>query len=430
MINIKHLSFILFVGIFLAIPQISNAQFFEKLKKHVEKKVEKEAEKRTNKKADEGVDEVFDTVEEGAEDATKGEGKDPEKPEEKQNENKKEKGNEGITEAEQIEKEEIHTPEIKWAKYDFVPGDEVIFEDGPSLDEENGEFPSRWDLKRGNVEIAEVDGESIIMYLSAAEIVPYLKNSKEDYLPDVFTVEFDAYFNAKTYSGRYFVYLFDKKNQKRGDNRSYLTINVNKMSMSESAMIYPGKKKGNWDEIGGWRHVSIAFTKGKFKAYLDDTRLINIPHYEGNPSGITIQAETYKTYKKFIKNIRIAKGGVKYYDRFLSEGKIIVNGIRFDVNKATIKPESNGAINKIYKLMLKHSDVKFSVEGHTDSDGDDSHNLQLSEERAEAVMERLISLGIDASRLKFKGLGESKPLDNNNTPEGKANNRRVEFVKI
>lgn len=159
---------------------------------------------------------------------------------------------------------------------------------------------------------------------------------------------------------------------------------------------------------------------------MDDTRLINIPRLEGNPTGITITSESGST--TYIKNIRIAKGGVKYYDRVLSDGKIVVNGIRFDVNKATIKPESNGAINEIYELMQKQSDVNFSVEGHTDSEGEDALNQTLSEARAKAVMNRLISMGIAASRLNYAGWGESRPIGENGTAEGKANNRRVEFV--
>ena len=87
-------------------------------------------------------------------------------------------------------------------------------------------------------------------------------------------------------------------------------------------------------------------------------------------------------------------------------------------------------IDLIYKLMKKNPDINFSVEGHTDSDGDEAHNQTLSEQRAKTVMDKLISMGIDANRLKYKGFGESKPLDTNATPEGKANNRRVEFVKF
>ncbi len=321
--------------------------------------------------------------------------------------------------------------DVQWAKFDFVPGDEVIFEDGPDIMEENGEFPSRWDLKGGVVEIANMNSQNVIMFRKGSYsdgIVPYLKNSNEDYLPDVFTIEFDCFFGTG-YSGRYFVSFYDRKNQKYSCEQ--LDINVNAMELGDSEQKYPGEERGNNDETGGWRHISIAYTKGKMKCYMDDTRLINIPHFEGNPTGLTLAAEVYSNdeTKKFVKNVRIAKGGVKYYDRVLSEGKIICNGIRFDINKATIKPESMGAINKIYELMKKQPDIKFSVEGHTDTDGDDARNQTLSEQRAKAVMERLIEMGISADRLSSKGFGESKPIAGNDTPEGKANNRRVEFVK-
>ncbi len=400
-------------------PPNANAQFWQNLVAHVQKKIEHETESRVNRRTDNAVDGALDTVEGGAEEAVSNKG----------NTTAKQDGNTGkVTADNGAEKPEANVAKVEWAKFDFVPGDEVIFEDGPSIDEENGEFPSRWDLYKGNVEIAEVDGQPVIIYLSEAEIVPYLKKSKGDYLPEIFTVEFDAYFSANNYNDRYYVYSYDKKNQSRGGQP--LTIYVNRMHFEDSEMDYPGKERGNRDKVGGWRHISIAFTKGKLKAYLDDTRLVNIPHYEKNPSGITITADQHDGTQKFIKNIRIAKGGVKYYDRFLSEGKIIVNGIRFDVNKATIKPESNGAINKIFKLMQKYPDVKFSVEGHTDGDGDDGRNLQLSELRAKAVVNRLVSLGIDADRLEFRGWGESKPINSNDTPEGKTNNRRVEFVKL
>ena len=89
-----------------------------------------------------------------------------------------------------------------------------------------------------------------------------------------------------------------------------------------------------------------------------------------------------------------------------------------------------GVINEIAALMKEHADLKFSIEGHTDSDGEDSSNLQLSEQRALAVKDALIALGVDATRMQHKGHGESVPVAENSSPEGKANNRRVEFVKI
>ncbi|NTW26619.1 MAG: OmpA family protein, partial [Lentimicrobium sp.] len=95
-----------------------------------------------------------------------------------------------------------------------------------------------------------------------------------------------------------------------------------------------------------------------------------------------------------------------------------------------IKPESMGTINYVVKMMQDHPELKFSVEGHTDSDGDDASNLKLSEARAKAVVEAMAKLGIAADRLTSKGLGESKPMAGNDSPEGKAQNRRVEFVKF
>ena len=114
----------------------------------------------------------------------------------------------------------------------------------------------------------------------------------------------------------------------------------------------------------------------------------------------------------------------------MAEGKFITRGILFDVNKSSLKNESMGVINEIATMMKEHPEIKFSIEGHTDSDGDDNHNLQLSEQRALAVKNILADLGIDGARLQTKGSGETVPLSDNTSPEGKANNRRVEFVKI
>jgi outer membrane protein OmpA-like peptidoglycan-associated protein len=88
-----------------------------------------------------------------------------------------------------------------------------------------------------------------------------------------------------------------------------------------------------------------------------------------------------------------------------------------------------GTLNGIVQIMKDNPDVKFEVGGHTDSDGDDALNLKLSQARADAVRTQLISMGIDASRLTAKGFGKTKPISDNTSPEGKANNRRVEFVK-
>ena len=180
-----------------------------------------------------------------------------------------------------------------------------------------------------------------------------------------------------------------------------------------------------------WEHIAISFNTRALKVYFGEKRVMNIPNLRAEPMGLTItNHQCHKGKQALIKNIRIAKGSKKLYDRIMSDGKFVTSGILFDVNKATLKPESMGVINQIVKMMKKHQDLLLSVEGHTASDGEKVWNQELSEKRAAAVKDTLVERGIGSSRLKTKGYGESKPVDSNSTPEGKANNRRVEFVKI
>jgi len=383
------------------------------------KKAKEEGVDRTNRGVDNVIDKGYDKLEEGIGNLLKKKkdkkAEDGEGPEEDAGSGRQdESGTAGRKKAD---------PVLSWSKYDFVPGDKVIYEDN-LIGEENGEFPSRWDLFDGSVEIAVLDGENVIMFREyGSTIVPYMKDPESDYLPDIFTVEFDAFIPHDHIQ----VYLFDDKNQNAPAGHKQLYIMGYGMELSPASSDLPGGENLE----NSWIHVAIAYTSGKLKAYINETRLINIPRLSYDPTGISIRAlHAGEESHYYIKNIRIAEGGVKYYDRFMQDGKIIANGIRFDVNKATLKPESMGVINEIATLMKEHPEVSFSVEGHTDSDGDGSFNQTLSEQRAGTVVEALKSLGIDGSRMTSKGWGESKPLDNNATPEGKANNRRVEFVKV
>ncbi len=114
----------------------------------------------------------------------------------------------------------------------------------------------------------------------------------------------------------------------------------------------------------------------------------------------------------------------------MSDGKFITYGITFDVGKATIKPESMGEINRIVQLMNENPTLKFSVEGHTDSTGNATSNQTLSEQRSQAIVAKLVELGIAADRLTAVGKGQNSPIADNGTDEGRAKNRRVEFVKM
>jgi len=114
----------------------------------------------------------------------------------------------------------------------------------------------------------------------------------------------------------------------------------------------------------------------------------------------------------------------------VEENRIVINEkIQFDFNKATIRPESDSLMQEIIKVIKDHPHIKkIAIEGHTSSEGSDKYNLKLSDKRAKAVMEYLVTKGaLEKGMFTAKGFGEGKPIADESTEEGKEKNRRVEF---
>jgi OmpA-OmpF porin, OOP family len=116
-------------------------------------------------------------------------------------------------------------------------------------------------------------------------------------------------------------------------------------------------------------------------------------------------------------------------DEINKSGHVAVYGIHFDTGKSAILPESEDSLKQILALLNQNATLKLRVEGHTDNQGAAAPNQALSEKRAQSVVTWLTSNGIDATRLTAKGLGQTKPLADNSTDDGRAKNRRVELVK-
>jgi outer membrane protein OmpA-like peptidoglycan-associated protein len=129
-----------------------------------------------------------------------------------------------------------------------------------------------------------------------------------------------------------------------------------------------------------------------------------------------------KEYKEIEKNLYLVPVEV---------GQVIrLNNIFFDTGLATLRPESEAELKNLKKLLDENSNMSIEISGHTDNVGNDANNMKLSSDRAQAVVQWLLSNGIDASRLTSKGYGETKPVADNNTEEGKQLNRRVEFTIV
>ncbi len=343
----------------------------------------------------------------------------------------------------------VKSPEMAYNKFDFVSGDEIIFEDNMA-GEKVGEFPSKWDLMQGEAEIAKFNGENVIVMKKGCYIRPLMKNIK-NYLGDVYTIEFDYWFTLaekdKPHSGDYWIGL--KPESVQWQNHCDFCMDMPGQIIywawerpNEKRVKYtyswktPDKenREGNREEIiqpGTWVRVSLSFNKRAMKIYVNENRIANIPNMAATNDWFSLWYGYGDDSKHgYIRNFRIAKGAVPLYDRMTSAGKIISYGITFDVGKSTIKPESMGELNRIVELMKENPELKFSVEGHTDNTGNTATNQTLSDARSQAVVDKLVEMGISKDRLKSAGKGQTAPIADNSTDEGRAKNRRVEFVKI
>ena len=117
-------------------------------------------------------------------------------------------------------------------------------------------------------------------------------------------------------------------------------------------------------------------------------------------------------------------------DNQAAKGNFILVNIKFDANKSNIKKAYNPEIEKLVNIMKKEPTLKFQIQVHTDDFGDAKINLNLSQKRADAIKNELIKKGIDKTKITAKGFGESAPIADNKTKEGKSQNRRIEFVVV
>jgi len=137
--------------------------------------------------------------------------------------------------------------------------------------------------------------------------------------------------------------------------------------------------------------------------------------------------QTIITEKELTQELTVDASSLN--DELNKSGHVAVYGIHFDTGKSAILPESEDSLKQILALLNENAALKLRVEGHTDNQGTPAANQTLSEKRAQAVMGWLIANGIDAARLSAKGFGQTKPISDNSTDEGRAKNRRVELVK-
>ena len=351
--------------------------------------------------------------------------------------------------------EKVDFAEIQ-AKSDFKRGANVFFEDDLN-GERMGEFPSKWDLLEGSeVEVVNVKGAKAIR-MEASRIQPLMK--EKEYLPEEFTIEFDVLAQPAEEGsgwdatldlilegddgGRVFDIRMSPEyhpyygNEYNGIGWGWGAENPNGNKIEGE----PGRQAVNrYLKKNEWNHIAISFNKRAFKMYLNYQRIVNIPNMV-QPRSWWMDGSSDSDKGIFVTNVVMAKGAVDLYGRNTTDyasavetaiaetGKFVTNNILFETGKATLKPESMDEIRKVADYMKKNPSARFEVQGHTDNQGSDKVNDPLSQQRAEAVVKALESEGVDPFNLRPVGKGSHEPVADNKTEEGRAKNRRVEFIK-
>lgn len=392
-------------------------------------------------KASEGMDKGLDAIENDIEgkndDQNKAEGEDP-----AQEADPQESNGEGQAKA---TAQQQQTPLQSYSKFDFIPGEKVIFYDDFSQDAV-GDFPALWNTNgSGEVTTNNLFPGNWLQFSGE----PSIWTDKLLELPENYTIEFDVVpmnnddgnmvgwgfrlmqsINANSFDwgavpGKagfdFYVEYFGRPTYRtyiNGDEGTNLGITgyVDEEKYKEKAETK--------------YHISVWVQKSRVRLYQNESKIIDLP--KAFPlTTVKMDRIRFEDGAALISNVRIAVGAPDTRNKLLTEGKLVTYGIYFDVNKDVVKPESYGTLKDIAKVLTENPNVRVKIIGHTDADGADAANLDLSKRRAASVKNELVSnFAIDGSRIETDGMGEAQPIAPNDTPANKALNRRVEFLKL
>lgn len=345
-----------------------------------------------------------------------------------------------------------------FSKFDFVPGDKVFYFEDFSQDNV-GDFPARWNTN-GSGEVVTINKYpgKWLKTKGGSLYVPDLSIP----FPENYTIEFDMIADGDIGDNilgniNFMIIATDGRKDYLQHPYTYhdvspnnLAVEIELRNIGACRFFASNFSNSNYNPVnsevddhiiegkfGKIIKVSVAVQKQRFRLWVDGKKLYDLPkfvppaNYDAFKLGLWYFGDNPEVYQMLFSNFRFAAGLPDMRNKLLTDGKLVTHGINFDVNSDKIKPESYGTLKEIANILKDNPSIKVKIIGHTDSDGADAANMELSKKRSASVKNALSGeFSIDASRMETDGKGESEPLSDNNTIEGKANNRRVEFIKL
>lgn len=310
-------------------------------------------------------------------------------------------------------------PQFSTIRIDFVPGERTIFFDDFS-DMAQDEPPPHWKIREKPVEL-RIAGNVRELYSQDGTAL----ESPTFTVPQNFTFELEWTGEGETW------WSFRDK-----DDHECLHANVRGEPSGQDAnasieAVGQGTLGDGGIKTDTTQPVKFALwaQQGRVRAYLNGQRLVDVNQVSF--CSIThVDAHIAGYRPNGIRLVRIAESAPDFSAMIASSGRYVTHGIYFDTDSDHLRTESAPVLKLVAQGLQKNPNLKLQIQGHTDSSGDAQHNQDLSQRRAEAVRTVLVAqFGIDAGRLTSAGAGASKPVASNDTADGRAQNRRVEFVK-
>ena len=315
------------------------------------------------------------------------------------------------------------TVQMDWSRYDYLPGQQVLFYDDFTADRE-GQPPNAWTVNpNGKVAVTKAGDELWLRAREEATVSPtQLK------LTPQFTVEMDFYVLTEGYSGRYRVDLTGKN----AEEWASLTLEPQSVFFSMATGLTSEKPV---DLKTGVHRLAMQVDGSGFKCYVDFQQVFNIP------KGAAFAATKVEVFMPGagdesgddqcrFTNFCVAQGPAPLQSQLTASGKIVSYGIYFVRGTNHLLPASAPALRQVAELLQADATLSFSIESHDNEMEQQSENARLSEARAEAIKDVLIQQHrINSNRLSSRGWGEGKPLAERETVDGNKMNQRVEFIR-
>lgn len=421
----------------VCLPTLLNAQ--ESLKDKLKRKLSEAQERTTDNTIDKILGKGENKVDEKVNDAIGGTGKRKIK-----KGNNTDEDNDSVSPASGNEKAGATVFSVN-SKFDFLPGEKTVASEDFAQDA-IGDFPAKWNTNASGeiVNLSYAGNKNWLQFGQRGIYYPEFVNE----LPENFTLVFDMATSddiSEMKSGLKVIFTAKPDRTLKYDqdfsNVAQAGVDIHPVNTGGSSALWVFNQNNeellnneialNWKKNEANR-ISIWRQKTRLRIYVNETKVWDIPRaFMPAVTYSLLFATNLMEGKVFLADLNIAYGLPDTRNKLITEGKFSTSGILFDVNSDKIQPTSAGVLKEIATALNENPTVKIKIIGHTDADGSADNNLQLSKRRAEAVKTILTTAyGIAKERMQTDGKGASVPIESNQTPQGKANNRRVEFIKL